>query len=62
MMKANKGILQAILSIFALSVAHGMAIDHNGGGSGKYRNRMSLGGLPPRWKGKRQARIMRGGR
>jgi hypothetical protein len=34
----------------------------SGGSSGAYRNRFSLGGLPPAWKGKRMARIMRGGR
>lgn len=32
------------------------------GSSGAYRQRFSLGGLPPAWKGKVQARINRGGR
>jgi hypothetical protein len=61
MIKTN-GILKAIMSIFALSAAHNMSHDLSGGGSGKDRNRMSLGGLPPRWKGKRMARIRRGGK
>lgn len=33
-----------------------------GGVSGRHRTRFNLGGLPPKWKGKRQARINRGGR
>ncbi|MFA5101039.1 MAG: hypothetical protein WC547_09180 [Candidatus Omnitrophota bacterium] len=32
------------------------------GTSGAYHQRFNLGGLPPTWKGKRQARINRGGK
>lgn len=33
-----------------------------GGASGAYRARFNLGGLPPAWKGKVQARKNRGGK
>jgi hypothetical protein len=61
MFNAGK-ILKAILSVFALSTKHAMDMPFNGSVSGAYKNRMSLGGLPPKWKGKRRARIMRGGK
>jgi hypothetical protein len=33
-----------------------------GSSNGHLRQRFTLSGLPPKWKGKRMARIMRGGK
>lgn len=67
MMNKPKSILRSKIGIFAMlaSMFGGYSKPKTslvGGSSGKHRARFNLGGLPPAWKNKRQARINRGGK
>jgi len=64
--KRSKGFIGAIMAMFGANTRKVQKRrEHRNipmGVSQKYRARFNLGGLPPAWKGKRMARIMRGGK
>jgi hypothetical protein len=64
--KRSNGFIGAIMDMF---VANTLKVQKRHeyrniplGVSQKYRARFNLGNLPPRWKGKRMRRILRGGK
>lgn len=60
-MAKSNGFLARMAAMLAMAnFNHGMSM--SGSASGCLRQRFNLAGLPPAWKGKRMARIMRGGK